>query len=343
MSTYKDMYAIEPKPLGSGGWARVLAGVHRVSSERHAIKTLINVAEEEPKGRLRREIFVQRDLQERTEHVMPVVLADADNGWYSMPVASMRFADLPRPVPDEVLLPIVTGVCGALVVAHDRAWVHRDLSPGNVLRMEVGGRQRWVVSDWGMVTKPIPGMTFQIRTTIVGTPGFAAPEAFDDEQVSDIRADFYGLGRLIAWARKPKGKLEQNVPWLPDDPWRDVVEHTTRHNREERPSSMVEVGQLLAPIVRAIAAVTPRRLATAAMEVGRVEDLRGVGGALWVHVPFEVNLRPWGWAGHHGMCGRAGYFTKAKGEATDLVEGLIAELGKHRNAYVKELDAAMKP
>ena len=102
---------------------------------------------------------------------------------------------------DEALL-ITQQVCEALVYAHEKGVIHRDLKPGNVMLQ--GGRAEGYqiqVLDFGMA-KALRGdmgdsvSTLTEQNMIFGTPEYMSPEQARGEEV-DFRADIYATGILL--------------------------------------------------------------------------------------------------------------------------------------------------
>lgn len=124
--------------------------------------------------------------------------------------AAARLATLPE------RLRLFLRVCEPVAFAHARGVVHRDLKPGNVM---VGPFGEVLVLDWGIARLVGEGAPPEGRRaagsaegdclrpaatlataagTVLGTPGFMAPEQARGETDVDLRVDVYALGALLA-------------------------------------------------------------------------------------------------------------------------------------------------
>jgi serine/threonine protein kinase len=103
-------------------------------------------------------------------------------------------------------LNVLERVCETVAFAHQQGVVHRDLKPDNIM---VGAFGEVLVLDWGVARlmsqpgeivgagPPIPAAAGHTRAgTVLGTPGFMAPEQALGERV-DERADVYALGGIL--------------------------------------------------------------------------------------------------------------------------------------------------
>ena len=104
-----------------------------------------------------------------------------------------RAAHLGNFVPTSVAASIVCGVCDALEYAHPRiGFVHRDVSPGNVM-IGYDGVIRLV--DYGIALSEVK--THQTAIGVVaGTSGFLSPEQLQGSP-ADARSDLYALGAVL--------------------------------------------------------------------------------------------------------------------------------------------------
>lgn len=85
---------------------------------------------------------------------------------------------------------IMSGVCAALTVLHDRGIIHRDVKPENVV---VDDRGRVVLIDLNVSRRVGPCSK---DTVVMGTVGYASPEQLGLSQ-SDARTDIYAAGVLM--------------------------------------------------------------------------------------------------------------------------------------------------
>ena len=99
------------------------------------------------------------------------------------------------------LLRAFAEVCLAIDFAHARGVIHRDLKPSNVMLGDYG---EVYVLDWGIArvlgqSEPVHANTPSTETqvgTVLGTPGYMAPEQAVDSRVGPA-ADVYSLGRML--------------------------------------------------------------------------------------------------------------------------------------------------
>jgi serine/threonine-protein kinase len=241
----KKPYRLSPEPLGIGGQGRVMRAEHRETGEVFALKERNGDPQSAP--RLRREIEVQRAIDH--PHVMSIVDVAQDQSWYVMPLAVGNLKDLASSLDERELRLAFDHAAQGLGAAHELGYVHRDVTPMNILAFHDDDHgYRWVVADWGLVRQP-HGKTTTVRTAggvPLGVEGFAAPEMWIDSHNADARADIYGLGRVIAWALTGTWP-SPNIPLLPPSgPWRLLVQRATAHNPADRPQSMAELRELIA-------------------------------------------------------------------------------------------------
>lgn len=99
------------------------------------------------------------------------------------------------PLSIEESIALTRRVADALSAAHERGIIHRDLKPKNLLL--VGGDVTQVkVLDFGIARiGNLPPVTH--AGTVLGTPGYMAPEQVKSSSSIDVRADIFTLGCVL--------------------------------------------------------------------------------------------------------------------------------------------------
>lgn len=243
-SAFQDLYILEAKPIGRGGFAEVFRAVERATGNTVAYKKLRSRGQQ-ARQRMRREIDEQRQIAHR--HVVPILAYAPDHTAFTMPCAEGDLLSLRQQLSDEELGSILRQISDGLAAAHARGLVHRDVTPGNILRMGGDGRgEYWTISDFGLVRRPL-GKTTHLRTEAQELPatfGFSAPELADEPHAASPAVDVYSLGRVAAWF-VTKQRPVQNVPLLPQGRWRHFVRETTEADPRKRPGTMAALLELI--------------------------------------------------------------------------------------------------
>jgi serine/threonine protein kinase len=100
-------------------------------------------------------------------------------------------------------LALLLKVCDAILHAHQKGVVHRDLKPGNILVAERDGRPVPVVIDFGIAKavgeqRLVDATLYTAFERCLGTPAYMSPEqASLDGLDVDTRTDIYSLGVLL--------------------------------------------------------------------------------------------------------------------------------------------------
>jgi len=103
------------------------------------------------------------------------------------------------PLPQADVITIALRLADALVQAHARGVIHRDLKPGNIKLTATGGVK---VLDFGLARTVAPiddrlsTKTLRETAVVSGTLPYMAPEQLRGEPV-DERTDVYGLGAVL--------------------------------------------------------------------------------------------------------------------------------------------------
>lgn len=231
--------------LGQGGMGRVYLATGP-SGERVAVKLVRDTYSANDPGfrsRLRREADAARRV--RSPRTAQVVAADTEA---AIPWLAYEFRHGPSlahvlevagPLPEDSVLHLAHGLAEALRDIHAAAFVHRDLSTGNVLL----GADGPVVIDFGIARNAAAGGDAGDATavtrpgTLVGAPGFMSPEqamGLDLTPVSDV----FSLGTILLTAATGRNPFRDPSP---SETRRRVIETTPQGAlRDERLRAVVD-------------------------------------------------------------------------------------------------------
>ena len=94
-------------------------------------------------------------------------------------------------LPIKEVLEIVATVAEALDYAHKEGVFHRDIKPGNIMKLKDGSLR---VADFGIAR--IASSSKTATGTVLGTPSYMSPEQVAGKKV-DGRADLFSLGVML--------------------------------------------------------------------------------------------------------------------------------------------------
>ncbi|MBK8803400.1 MAG: serine/threonine protein kinase [Fibrobacteres bacterium] len=108
------------------------------------------------------------------------------------------------------IIPILSQMCDALTMAHDRGIIHRDIKPANIL-LTSGGVPKLV--DFGLAHEPESDST--AIGSVLGTVDFMAPEQRVSATNVDGRADVFGLAATayqMLTGERPRHLYPERIP-----------------------------------------------------------------------------------------------------------------------------------
>jgi eukaryotic-like serine/threonine-protein kinase len=204
--------------LGQGGMGGVFRVEDRTLAREIALK-VINIADEG--GDLSARLLQEARVMAQIEHpgIVPVhdagMLADG-RPYYTMKlVQGKRLEEHIREVAGlSDRLRMFLRICEAVAFAHAHGVLHRDLKPSNIM---VGPFGEVLVMDWGLskllpstesgaaelprvAPKLLNGAEPEHGTahgSILGTPGYMAPEQAQGDAGVDQRSDIYSMGAIL--------------------------------------------------------------------------------------------------------------------------------------------------
>ena len=110
-----------------------------------------------------------------------------------------------HPLPLPSIARLMAQICRGVHHAHQRALIHRDLKPLNILVQLVDGEPLPKIIDFGLAIGTLPGSPSRLGLgRVVGTPGYMSPEQLTPgPEGIDARSDVYALGatlgRCLCW------------------------------------------------------------------------------------------------------------------------------------------------
>ena len=212
--TLGEAYTLE-RELGGGGMSTVFVARDNALGRSVVVKVLpYELAATVSVDRFKREIMLSAALQH--PHIVPVLSAGETGGddkgaatmrlpFFIMPFVegeSLRARLSRGPLSVREAVSILKDVARALVYAHGRGIIHRDIKPDNILLS--GGSA--TVTDFGVAKAisasregakpqaPTRSGTITLVGTSIGTPAYMAPEQAAGDPNTDHRADLYALG-----------------------------------------------------------------------------------------------------------------------------------------------------
>lgn len=199
--------------LGRGGMGEIVLGRDRTIGRDVAIKQMrADRPSEEAIGRFLREAKIQARLEHPS--IVPVHALGRDEA--GLPYFSMKrltgttLGELlasPSSAPQPRMLRMFADVCLAVEFAHSRGVVHRDLKPANIM---IGDFGEVYVLDWGLarivaerdagdsIGDGVSSLDGETQAgSLLGTPGYMAPEQIEDAAHAGAAADVYALGAIL--------------------------------------------------------------------------------------------------------------------------------------------------
>ncbi len=209
--------------LGEGGIAVVYRAEHQGLGRHVALKMLHPVygEHEELRARFQREAKALAALSH--PHIVNMVDygVEGDMPYLVMELLEGRslrdLLDEQGTLPPERALAIVRQVLRALIFAHQRGLVHRDLKPGNVFLQQLTDTADHVkILDFGFAKfvagdQVDQGPALTRAGKVFGTPAYMAPEQVTGGGI-DGRADLYACGVLLYEMLAGRRPFEGEVP-----------------------------------------------------------------------------------------------------------------------------------
>ena len=202
--------------LGHGGMGEVWLAEDTVTGQQVALKLLHAHFATDPEylARFEREVRVQQSVN--SPYVVRVLGYGLQDG---RPYLAMEYVpgqslkelvSRGGPLPWDQARGIIRDVTAGLAAAHAAGVIHRDIKPSNIL-ITPDGHARLV--DFG-IARSVDGTRLTAGTSMLGTPGYMAPEGQRDE-----RSDLYSVGCVLF------EMLAGREPFPGDTPYYVIISH----------------------------------------------------------------------------------------------------------------------
>lgn len=208
-------YAIGPR-LGEGGMGVVYQAEHISLGIKVAIKVLHPTEADDPTMIERFKTEARSAAAIRHQNVVEVTdfgLTPDRRPFFVMSYlrgeSLAERLDRRQVLTERETVEIADQILGGLAVAHRRGVVHRDLKPENVfISKGDDGRETVKLLDFGIAKilgghRTHPGnrgdgrRQLTLKGTVLGTPGYMAPESIEGDAAIDGRADLFAVGVLM--------------------------------------------------------------------------------------------------------------------------------------------------
>ncbi|WP_162641837.1 serine/threonine-protein kinase [Streptosporangium sp. 'caverna'] len=240
-------------PLGEGGFGMVWQATDELLRREVAIKQV-----RIPPGLGEQGLaeFTARSIREaraagRLSHPAIVRIHDVvthdERPWIVMDLVPGHSLDKLVPLPTRRVAQIGLAILDALSVAHAHGILHRDVKPANVL-LDADGRA--MLTDFGIAVSF--GAESPDERSLVGSPGYIAPERFRQESVGPS-SDLWSLGATLYTAVEGEGPFSRKHPEA-------IIAAVILHE----PQPMVRASPELARLVLALLDKDPDRRPTTA-------------------------------------------------------------------------------
>jgi hypothetical protein len=208
---------VERGVLGSGTYGIVHEAQDIRTRQRYARKTLLNCTSLAEKLKWSRELNLQAFVKHDAVTPLAAIDIDSDSPHFYMPYfanGSIRGYAVANLDSTQKMI-ILTGIASGMAHLHSLGIAHRDLKPGNIL---LDTHLRPVICDFGCANQIDPEHD-HFSTSVIGTPGYIAPEVHAGEHYS-FEVDYFAFGMttysIITGFAPSEGLIRQKGKKLSD-------------------------------------------------------------------------------------------------------------------------------
>jgi serine/threonine protein kinase len=294
---------------GGGGMAKVYRGFDLTLERDVAVKIINPELRNDPEfdARFQREARIASQLADPHIVVVHDFGIDADCG----PFLVMEFLQgqtlrerlsTGGPLPLKAGLQLCAQLLLALIHAHNKNIIHRDIKPDNVFILNISGVRLHVrVLDFGIArilrgdeSSHLDHPPLTQPGAVLGTPRYMAPEQLAG-QPADARSDIYSAAMVIHEALTGKlpfvtGKSTKELCPEASDELCNLLTQCLKQNPNERPKTAIEVYLRIQELGKAsgILLLPPGAMEKLAKSRGDSQTAPTI-----TYVPVQQSARPW--------------------------------------------------
>ncbi|MBA3826018.1 MAG: protein kinase, partial [Ktedonobacterales bacterium] len=223
-----------------------------------------------------------------------------------------HFKAYQRPLPENVVLPMMALICAATQALHDGKILHRDIKPANI---KVDGTGQPILLDLGLAKLYHDPASVTLIAARAYTPGYAPPEQCEDGGSTSEVTDVYALGATTYYA------LTGRQPW---DAVRRLTEFAQAHPDMPNPRHWLpEISPATDELVMQALALDPAKRFPSARALGRAIEAAYSGLAAKTLCPncHFLNASD---ADYCGSCGIALRQHGAQGSEQAVIKAAVA-------------------
>lgn len=181
--------------LGEGGNAKVFIATTKEDGSEVALK-LLQKKNEESESRFADEVSIMCEWYPKVGGILPIIKADIDHFWYSMPIA-IPIIEKVKSISDdriETVVEYIIDLCTTLSQLHSNGISHRDIKPDNIYIYQ----DKPCFGDFGLVDFPDKENNKTRNDRGLGAVFTIAPEMKRNPVDQDGRkADVYSLAKTL--------------------------------------------------------------------------------------------------------------------------------------------------
>ena len=260
--------------LGEGGMGVVFQAEDTRLQRRVALKVMKPLLAADPAARQRFHREARATAALEHDNIIAIHAIDEANGVPYLAMPLLQGETLDERLKRESMLSVAEVLrigretAEGLAAAHAKGLIHRDVKPSNIWLEAPTSRVK--ILDFGLAAMPVPEGEKTLPGTLLGTPGYMAPEQTEGE--ADARADLFSLGCVLYRMATGQAPFPGQTPM---QKIRSTLFESPRPPQEVNPALP---GALCHLILRLLARQPQDRPATAVAVARVLETIEGQSG-----------------------------------------------------------------